>query len=97
MKAELFPMQLCNDSDPIEIFGHVKAAEKIDALYQPEEGQTVYVKCKHTDVWDYKALGHEVWLKQLTLPKMPTKEPKMKLIKDRPIEDPDNPQWDTDW
>ena len=44
MKAELFPMQLCNDSDPIEIFGHVKAAEKIDALYQPEEGQTVAIQ-----------------------------------------------------
>jgi len=33
LKAELFPIQLVDDSDPIEIMGVDKAADKIEQLY----------------------------------------------------------------
>ena len=47
-------------------------------------------------LYDNAFLGESVeWLKQLT--KLKEDSNGMKLIKDRPIEDPEKPQWDTDW
>ena len=39
LRKELFPMQLVNDDDPIEICGIHKAADKILALTETEEEQ----------------------------------------------------------
>ena len=49
LKAELFPIQLVDDSDPIEIMGVDKAADKIEQLYasQPavSEGEIIHTLC----------------------------------------------------
>jgi len=56
-----------------------------------EEGIPVYNSDNEID------LDYVLWLERKLLSAPPTEVNKMKLMKDRPIEDPNNPQWDTDW
>ena len=57
LKAELFPIQLVDDSDPIEIMGVDKAADKIEQLYasQPavSEDKLSEIFANHADNTPY--------------------------------------------
>ena len=49
--------------------------ESLHASQPIQEGQTVYVPVeKWDDGWTHKILNHNIYLKQLTLPKLPTEE-----------------------